>query len=95
MRSGFGWRWAPPVATSCVPWLAGQLRSMAMGLGVGLVLSAGATRFLTTHIAGVQAWDPLVVTLATGVLAIAAACGYWFPVRRALRIDPAIVLRQE
>ena len=74
---------------------AGQLRSMAMGVGVGLVLSAGATRFLTTHVAGVQAWDPLVVTLATGVLAIAAACGYWFPVRRALRIDPAIMLRQE
>ena len=74
---------------------AGQLRSMAMGVGVGLVLSAGATRFLTTHIAGVQAWDPLVVMLATAVLAIAAACGYWFPLRRALRIDPAIVLRQE
>ena len=78
---------------SCVA--AGQLRPMAVGVGAGLVLSAGATRFLTTHVAGVQAWDPLVVTLAMTVLAVAAACGYWFPVRRALRVDPAIVLRQE
>ena len=74
---------------------ADQLRFLAMGVGVGLGLSTAAMRFLTTHIAGVQAWDPLVMTLATGVLAVAAACGYWFPVRRALRIDPAIVLRQE
>lgn len=74
---------------------AGQLRPMAVGVGVGLVLSAGATRFLTAHIAGVQACDPLVVLLATGVLAATATCGCWFPMRRALRIDPAIVLRQE
>ena len=74
---------------------AGQLRPMAVGVGVGLVLSAGTARFLTTHFAGVQVWDSLVVTLTTGVLAISATCGYWFPLRRALRIDPAIVLRQE
>lgn len=74
---------------------AGQLRPVALGVGVGLVLSAGATRLLTMHVPGVQAWDPLVVSLATGVLAIAATCGYWFPVRRALRVEPAIVLRQE
>jgi ABC-type antimicrobial peptide transport system permease subunit len=74
---------------------AGQLRTMAVGAGVGLVLSAGAARLLTSQIVGVQAWDPLVVMLATAVLAAAAACGHWLPVRRALRIAPAIVLRQE
>jgi len=71
------------------------VRSLALGAGVGLVLSAGAARLLATHIAGVQVSDPLVATLATAVLAVAATCGYWFPVRRALRVDPAIVLRQE
>ena len=73
----------------------GHLRPMAVGVGVGLVLSAGATRFLTTHLAGAYPWDPLVVTLATAVLAVAATCGCWVPVRRALRVDPAIVLREE
>jgi ABC-type antimicrobial peptide transport system permease subunit len=68
---------------------------MAVGVGVGLALSAGATRFLTTQVAGVQALDPLVVLIATGVLSVAATCGCWFPMRRALRIEPAIVLRQE
>jgi ABC-type antimicrobial peptide transport system permease subunit len=74
---------------------AGQLRSLALGVGVGLVLSAGAARLLAAHIAGVRVSEPLVATLATAVLAVAAICGYWFPVRRALRVDPAIVLRQE
>ena len=74
---------------------AGQVRSLALGAGAGLVLSAGAARLLATHIAGVQVSDPFVATLATAVLAVAATCGYWFPVRRALRVDPAIVLRQE
>ncbi len=74
---------------------AGQVRPMTVGVGVGLVLASGATRILTTHVAGVQAWDPHVEMLETGWLAVAATCGCWFPVRRALRIDPAIVLRQE
>jgi putative ABC transport system permease protein len=74
---------------------ASQFRPIAVGVGVGLVLSAGATRWLTTRIVGVQAWDPVVVMLATGVLAATAACGCWVPLRRAMRIDPAIVLRHE
>jgi putative ABC transport system permease protein len=73
----------------------GQLRSWALGVGVGLVMSAAAMRLLNAQIAGLQAWDPLVVTLSMAVLAVAATCGHWFPIRRALRIDPAIVLRQE
>lgn len=73
----------------------GQLRLIAAGVGIGLALSAGATGLLTTQIVGLPAWDPVVVMVATGVLGAAAALGCWLPMQRALRIDPAIVLKQE
>jgi ABC-type antimicrobial peptide transport system permease subunit len=75
--------------------VAGQLRPVAAGVGVGLALSAVATRLLSRWVVGLSGWDPLVASLATGTLVAAATAGCWFPVRRALRVDPAIVLRQE
>lgn len=73
----------------------GELRSSAVGAVVGLALSAGAARFIGTHVAGVQQGDPLVVIVALAVLLVAVAGGCWWPVRRALRIAPATILRQE
>jgi ABC-type antimicrobial peptide transport system permease subunit len=75
--------------------VSGPLRPVAAGVGVGLALSAGATGFLTTRIVGLPAWDPVVVMAAIGVLGAASALGCWFPMLRALRTDPAVVLRQE
>jgi ABC-type antimicrobial peptide transport system permease subunit len=71
------------------------MRPVVAGLGIGVALSAGATGVLATWVVGLPAWDPIVALVATGVLGAAAALGCWFPVQRALRIDPAIVLRQE
>jgi ABC-type lipoprotein release transport system permease subunit len=44
---------------------------------------------------GIEPWDPLsqaATIAALGVVAVAAA---WIPARRAMRVDPAIVLRTE
>ncbi len=74
---------------------SGQMRPIAAGVTIGVALSAVATGVLTKWVAGLAAWDPVVAILATGILGAAAAFGCWLPVQRALRVDPAIVLRQE
>ncbi|HQZ38359.1 MAG TPA: ABC transporter permease [Vicinamibacterales bacterium] len=75
--------------------VGGQMKPFAAGVGVGLALSAGATGFLSTRIVGLASWDPVVLMAAIGALGATSALGCWFPMLRALRTDPAVVLRQE
>ena len=72
-----------------------QMRPVAAGVGIGVALSAVATGVLAKWVVGLPAWDLTVVSLATGILGAAATVGGWLPVQRALRVDPATVLRQE
>lgn len=72
-----------------------QMRPVAAGVGIGVALSAVATGALAKWIVGLPAWDPVVAILATGILGAAATFGCWLPTQRALRVDPATVLRQE
>jgi ABC-type antimicrobial peptide transport system permease subunit len=74
---------------------SGQRRPVAAGFGIGVALSAVATGVLTKWVVGLPAWDPVVAILATGILGAAATLGCWLPMQRALRVDPAIVLRHE
>jgi ABC-type antimicrobial peptide transport system permease subunit len=74
---------------------SGQMRPVAAGVGMGVALSAAATGLLTKWVVGLPAWDPVVAILATGILGATATLGCWLPIQRALRVDPAIVLRQE
>ena len=65
------------------------------GLALGLVLAAGASRALGSLLYGVGALDPLTyvaVALFLGAVAFAAT---WLPSRRAVRVPPAVVLREE
>ncbi len=67
----------------------------AAGLGLGLAASVFLTRVLQSQLFDVQPLDPL--TLAIGALVITAvsvvACVA--PARRATRVDPLVVLRQD
>jgi putative ABC transport system permease protein len=65
------------------------------GLGIGLVLSAIAARFMTTLLYGFQPnYLPTVAVVSLILLAVAAlAC--FVPARRAANVDPLVVLRNE
>jgi ABC-type lipoprotein release transport system permease subunit len=43
----------------------------------------------------VSALDPLVFTVAPLLLAVATAAASYVPARRALRVDPTVVLRPD
>jgi putative ABC transport system permease protein len=74
---------------------AGGLRTVATGLAIGLVAAFVLTRFLQTMLFNVAATDPIAIAAAVAALAAVALLAHWLPARRALRVDPAIALRQE
>jgi putative ABC transport system permease protein len=65
------------------------------GIATGLLASAALTRYLESLLYTVRPTDPLVFAAVSGVLAAAAMAGCYFPARRATRVDPALVLREE
>jgi putative ABC transport system permease protein len=69
--------------------------TVAVGLVAGLASAIWLTRFLQTLLFRVDALDP--ATLASAVVTLSAIAGlaHWIPLRRALRVDPAIALREE
>ena len=75
--------------------LGGGLGTVAAGLGVGLGGAFLLTRFLDSMLFNVPANDPTAIIGAVITLASVAVVAHWLPARRALRIDPAIALRQD
>jgi predicted permease len=75
--------------------VSGGLSTVAIGLGVGLVAALALTRFLRTLLFEVNATDPGTIAGAMLTLGLVALVAHWLPIRRALRVDPVIALRQE
>jgi putative ABC transport system permease protein len=77
-------------------WVAGRsLGVAASGVGCGLVGARVLTRFIGSLLYDVRPLDPpLYGGLAVLLLVVAAAATY-LPARRATRMDPAGVLKQE
>jgi predicted permease len=65
------------------------------GLGIGLAAAAGASRLLASLLYGTTPTDPATFAAVPAVLAAAALAAIYVPARRALRLDPVAVLRQE
>jgi putative ABC transport system permease protein len=70
-------------------WLAG------IGIVIGTIAALGMTRYLRTLLFAIQPTDPMVFGSVAAVLAAAAIAGCYIPARRATRVDPAVVLREE
>jgi predicted permease len=70
-------------------WLAG------IGAAVGLAVSAGLTRIMTSWLYGISPLDPMTyAAVSIGVLAAAAAASY-LPARRASALNPVEALKAE
>jgi putative ABC transport system permease protein len=69
--------------------------SVLVGLGIGLAGAFGATRLIGNLLWGVAPTDPLALCVGVGVLLIAVVLAIAVPLRGALEIDPAGLLRSE
>jgi len=65
------------------------------GIVIGGAVSVWTSRFVAAMLFGFQPRDPATFAVAAIVLAAVALLAGWLPARRAARIDPAIVLRNE
>jgi predicted permease len=66
-----------------------------IGLAIGVVLAAGATRFMQSLLVGVPPIDPWSFGAAALALLLVAIVASTVPARRALRVEPVIALRAE
>jgi len=71
------------------------LRLAVVGLGVGLALAAGASRFLGAFLFQVSPLDPLTFGATAAGLFLAALLASLVPALRATRVEPAKALRWE
>jgi putative ABC transport system permease protein len=70
-------------------------RFVGLGVVAGVLASLATTRFLGKLLYGLSPSDPVTLILVAGLLMGVAALATWFPTRRALRVDPAVTLREE
>jgi predicted permease len=70
-------------------------RLIAIGVLVGLLLAAAATRVFTSMMYGVSPLDPLVYAATGALLVLVALLAIYVPARRATRVDPVVALRVE
>ena len=74
--------------------IADAVRVIAIGLAAGLALSTLLGRVLGTMLVGVQPMDAVTFVIVPIVMAVTAAVAMAAPALRAVRIDPAVALRE-
>lgn len=71
------------------------MRLVALGLGIGLLLTFSVARVAKGMLYGIAPSDPLTLAAVVVVLGGVALLASWLPARRATCIDPMVALRQE
>jgi putative ABC transport system permease protein len=71
------------------------MRVVIFGVLVGLLLAVGVTRFMSSLLFRVSAVDPRAFIVVSAGLVLVALAACVLPARRAVRIEPAVVLRGE
>jgi putative ABC transport system permease protein len=67
----------------------------AAGVALGLAAALALTRSLQSFLYQVQPTDPATLAAGAALLAFVALLACLIPARRAMRVDPAVALRQE
>jgi putative ABC transport system permease protein len=71
------------------------MRLVMIGVGIGLTASLILSRVLRSMLFNVSATDPLTFVLIALLLILVTLLATWLPARRATRVDPVVVLRDE
>ncbi len=69
--------------------------SVGIGLALGIPAAIAAGYLIASHLFGISPWDPLMLALATALLAAAALIAAAIPARQATLVEPMIALRYE
>jgi len=68
---------------------------VALGIGGGLAASFASNRLLQSQLVGVSPFDPATIANALLLLIVVAVIACGVPAGRAIRVNPAVALRQE
>jgi putative ABC transport system permease protein len=71
------------------------LRTILIGIAIGVAGSVVITRLLRSMLFGVAATDPLTFAAVILLLGGTALLACYIPARRATKIDPMVALREE
>jgi predicted permease len=75
--------------------LGESIAAIGWGLAIGVCGALSLTRFLQSLLFEIKPTDPLTFAGVAVLIAAVALCAYYIPARRATRVDPMIVLREE
>lgn len=73
----------------------GAFGQVGIGLALGIPAAVGTGHLIASQLFGVRPWDPLSLSGATLLLALAALIAAIVPACRAVQVDPAVALRHE
>lgn len=75
--------------------LRGAFVQVGVGLAIGIPAAIGAGKLISDQLFGVKPWDPLMLVIATLLLALAATAASTIPAWRAAGVEPMTALRTE
>jgi predicted permease len=71
------------------------MRLAVIGVVIGLLLSLGLARALSSLLIGVSGYDVTIFVIVSSLLVLVAFVACYLPARRATKIDPLVALRYE